>query len=59
MVKTVQSGMKGIDVVCEDTDVYVLHMYFYAKLNLSCCFTMEGPSSAEQTTIGIEATAQE
>jgi hypothetical protein len=58
MVKAVQSGVKGIDVVCEDTDVYVLHMHFYAKLNLSCCFTMEGPS-AEQTTIGVGATAQE
>jgi hypothetical protein len=44
MVKAVESGVKGIDVACEDTDVYVLHMHFYAKLNQSCCFTMEGPS---------------
>jgi hypothetical protein len=43
---------------CEDTDVYVLHLHFYAKLNLSCCFTMEG-ISAERTTIGIGATAHE
>jgi hypothetical protein len=58
MVKAVHSGVNGVDVVCKDTDVYVLLMYFYAKLNLGCCFTMEG-SSAEQTTIGIGATAQE
>jgi hypothetical protein len=34
------------------TEVYVLHLHFYAKLNLSGCFTMEGPS-AGRTTIGI------
>jgi hypothetical protein len=53
-----QSGVKGINVVCGDTDVYVLHLHFYTELNLSCCFTMEGPS-AERTTIGIGTTAHE
>ena len=50
--------MKWIKVVCEDTDVYVLLLLFYAKLNLSCCFTTEGPS-AEETTFDIGATARE
>jgi SpoU rRNA methylase family enzyme len=34
IAKAAQSGVKRIKVVCEDTDVYVL-LLFYAKLNLS------------------------
>jgi hypothetical protein len=49
--------VKRINVVCEDTDVYVLLiLLFYAKLNLSWCFTMGRPS-AERTTIDIGANA--
>jgi uncharacterized protein YPO0396 len=57
IAKAAQSGVKKINVVCEDTAVYVhLNLFLYAKLNLSCCFTMEGPS-AEQTAIDIGSTA--
>jgi hypothetical protein len=53
IAKAAQSGVKRINAVCEVTDVYVhLILLFYAKLNLSCCFTMEG-TSAERTTIDI------
>jgi hypothetical protein len=57
IAKAAQSGVKRINVVCEDTDDYVLlTLLFYAKLNLSCCFTMERPST-ERTTIDIGANA--
>jgi 5'-3' exonuclease len=58
IAKAAQSGVKRINVVCENTDVFVLFLHFYAKLNLSCCLSMEGPS-AERTTIDIGATAHE
>ena len=58
MVKAAESGVKRINIVCADTDVFVLLLHFYAKLNLTCRLTMEGPS-AERTTIDIGATASE
>ena len=51
MVKAAASGVKIINIVCEDTDVFVLLLHFYTKLNLTCHLTMEGPS-AERTTVG-------
>ena len=48
MVKAVRNGVKGISVVCEDTDVYVLYLHFYAKLNLSCCFKWKDQVLNEQ-----------
>ena len=58
MAKVAQSGVKWINVVYEDKDVYVLHLLFYAELNLSWCFTTKGPS-AEETTFDIGASARE
>ena len=58
MVKVAESGVKRINIVCEDTDVFILLLHFYAKLNLTCRLTMEGPS-AERATTDIEATASE
>jgi hypothetical protein len=57
MTNVVQSGVKWINVVYEDKDVYVL-LLFYAKLNLSCCFTTEG-ACVEETNFDIGATARE
>ncbi|XP_078661436.1 uncharacterized protein LOC144905583 [Branchiostoma floridae x Branchiostoma belcheri] len=58
MVKAAESGARRINIVCEDTDVFVLLLHYYAQLNLTCRLTMEGPS-AERTTIDIGATASE
>ena len=58
MAKAVQSGVKWINIVYQDKDVYVLLLLFYAKLNLSCWFTTEGACVGE-TNFDIEATARE
>jgi len=36
MVKAAESGVERINIVCEDTDVFVLLLRFYANLNLTC-----------------------
>ena len=28
---------------CDDTDVFVLLVHYYSKLNLTCCLMMQGP----------------
>ena len=58
MLKAVENGVKRINIVCEDTDVFVLLVHFYAKLSLTCRLTMEGPS-AERSTVDIGATVKE
>jgi len=58
MVKAVENGVKRINIVCKDTDFFVLLLHFYAKLKLTCRLTMEG-TSAERTTIDIMATESE
>ena len=30
-------------VKCDDTDVFVLLVHYYSKLNLTCCLMMQGP----------------
>ena len=57
MANVAQSGVKWINVVYEDKDVYVL-LLFYAKLNLRHCFTTE-EASVEETNFDIGATARE
>lgn len=54
MVKATESGVKRINIVCEDIDVFLLLLHFYTKLNLNCHLTME-VQSAERTTIDIGA----
>ncbi|KAI8514533.1 corticospinal neuron axon guidance through spinal cord [Branchiostoma belcheri] len=57
MVKAAESGARRINIVCEDTYVFVLLLHYFAQRNLTCRLTMEGPS-AERTTIDIGATAK-
>ncbi|KAI8496657.1 corticospinal neuron axon guidance through spinal cord [Branchiostoma belcheri] len=58
MVKAAESGARRINIVCEDTYVFVLLLHYYAQWNLTCRLTMEGPR-AERITIDIGATASE
>jgi hypothetical protein len=58
MANAAQSGMKWIKVVCKDKDVYVLHLHFYAMLNMRFCFTTKG-SSNRKSTFDIGGTARE
>ena len=39
----VGKGAHNICVVCDDTDVFVLLLYFYCRENLSCSVIMESP----------------
>ena len=43
MVNLSQHGCLSIKVICDDTDVFVLLMYFYNERCLSCIVTMESP----------------
>ena len=44
MVKANEYGVKRVNIVCEDTFVFVLLLHFYLKSSMSCTLTMEGPS---------------
>jgi hypothetical protein len=49
IAKAVQSGVKRINVVREDTNAYVLLiLLFHAKLNLSCCLQWKDQVLNEQ-----------
>ena len=57
VVKIANEGAKSIRVTCDDTDVFVLLMYFYQTLGLSCVLTMESTGS-ERTLIDIGASVE-
>ena len=56
VVQLAKAGSSSIKVVCDDTDVFVLLVYFYIKENLSCDLTMVGTSSG-RTAVDIKATS--
>ena len=56
MVKVAGSGCGSIKVISDDTDVFVLILYFYNKEGLTCNVSMESPI-ANRSVIDIKATA--
>ena len=56
MVNLSEHGCLSIKVICVNTDVFVLLMYFYNEKRLSCIVTMEGPI-AGRSVIDIGASA--
>ena len=58
MAQISQSGAKGISVISDDTDVFVLLIHFYAELDLTCGLRMEATGS-DRTVIDIAATVRE
>ena len=46
-----------IKVIADDTDVFVLLLYYYNKYNLDCCIVME-EASKERKCVDIKATVQ-
>jgi len=57
VVKIANEGVKSIRVICDDTDVFVLLMYFFYTLGLSCMLTMESTGS-QRTLIDIGASVE-
>ena len=57
MVKLAANGTPSIDVICDDTDVFVLLVHFFAQEQLICDLVMSGTSSA-RTVIDIKATVE-
>lgn len=56
MVKVATQGTKCIKVICDDTDVFVLLLHYYAHSKLTCTVVMEG-TSAQRGMINIGQTA--
>ena len=56
MVKVAEKGCSNIKVICDDTDVFVLLVFYYDKENLSCYVSMASPV-AIRNVINIKATA--
>ncbi len=56
MVNLSEHGCISIKVICDDTDVFVLLMYFYNEKRLSCIVAMESPI-AGRSVIDIGASA--
>ena len=57
MVATAQENKKGVSVVSNDTDVFVLLLHYYQAQNLSIPVVMESPIK-ERAVIGISQTVQ-
>ena len=55
MVLNASQPNKGVSVVSDDTDVFVLLLYFYAKYNLTGLVIMESPVK-DRATIDIRST---
>jgi len=58
MSKLAEEGATAINVLCDDTDVFVLLLHFYHKLDLTCGLTMESTHS-ERALVDIAASAKE
>ena len=58
MSKLSEEGAIAINVLCDDTDVFVLLLNFYHKLDLTCGLTMESTHS-ERALVDIAASAKE
>ena len=52
LLTSIKEGAKGIKVVCDDTDVFILLMHFYHLYNWTCNVLMEG-TSGDRKVISI------
>ena len=57
VAKLANAGTPSIRVICDDTDVFVLLMYFYHSLGLTCALTMES-TGCERALIDIGASVE-
>ena len=57
MVATAQENKKGVSVVSNDTDVFVLLLHYYQAQNLSIPVVMESPIK-ERAVIDVSQTVQ-
>ena len=55
--KLANAGTPSIRVICDDTDVFVLLIYFYHSLGLTCTLTMES-TGCERALIDIGASVE-
>ena len=56
LVYLADQGARNVLVVCDDTDVFILLIYFYCGKDLSCGVIMESPVPG-RTVVDIKATA--
>lgn len=56
LVYAARHGSSNICIVCDDTDVFVLLVYFYCKEELDCSVTMQSPV-AGRSVIDIKASS--
>ena len=52
-VELANQGLRCIKVICDDTDVFVLLMYYYHSCKLTCQLLMATCSSSTRTVIDI------
>ena len=57
MSEVANEGAKSINVLCDDTDDFVLLVYHYSEPHLRCSVTMEG-TSAGRLLVDTGATAK-
>ena len=57
VVKLANAGASSLNVICDDTDVFVLLVHFYIQENLSCKLFVSG-TSTNRRTIDIKETAK-
>jgi len=56
VVKLAEDGVSSMKVICDDTDVFVLLIHYYAQENLTCDLIMRGTGS--RRVIDIKATTE-
>ena len=52
LITAYNEGARCVKVICDDTDVFLLLMYFYYKYKMNCNLLMEG-TSGDRTVISI------
>ena len=57
MLELATNGISCINILCDDTDVFALHLYYYVHCHLTCTLTMESTSS-NRMLVDIAATSK-
>ena len=57
MLKLNTNGISCINILCDDTDVFALLLYYYVHCHLTCTLTMESTSS-NRMLVDIAATSK-
>ena len=59
MVRVGLDETQNIEVICDDTDVFILLLFFYAQQQLTCGVTMRSTNSSHMKILDVQATVNE